>query len=46
MTTNRGVVYKGHGKVEVEAIPFPQLVDPKGKGWISTAGRHAAIGNA
>jgi glutathione-independent formaldehyde dehydrogenase len=31
MTTNRGVVFKGQGKVEVEAIAFPRLVDPKGK---------------
>src|ERR1700681_4986319 len=31
MTTNRGVVFKGQGKVEVEAIPFPRLVDPRGR---------------
>jgi glutathione-independent formaldehyde dehydrogenase len=31
MTTNRGVVFKGQEKVAVEAIPFPKLVDPKGK---------------
>src|ERR1700693_5916205 len=31
MTTNRGVVFKGQGKVAVEAITFPKLVDPRGK---------------
>lgn len=31
MTTNRGVVFKGQGTVAVEAIPFPKLVDPKGR---------------
>jgi len=30
-STNRGVVYKGPGKVEVESIDFPKLVNPKGK---------------
>lgn len=30
-STNRGVVYKGPGKVEVEGIDFPKLVNPKGK---------------
>lgn len=31
MPANRGVVYKGPGKVEVETIPFPQMVNPRGK---------------
>lgn len=30
-STNRGVVYKGPGKVQVESIDFPRLVNPKGK---------------
>ncbi|MGB7159581.1 MAG: formaldehyde dehydrogenase, glutathione-independent [Tepidisphaeraceae bacterium] len=30
-STNRGVVYKGPGKVEVESIDFPRLANPKGK---------------
>ena len=30
-STNRGVVYKGPGNVEVEGIDFPKLVDPRGK---------------
>jgi glutathione-independent formaldehyde dehydrogenase len=29
--TNRGVVYKGPGKVEVENIPYPKFEDPHGK---------------
>jgi len=31
MAENRGVVYVGQGKVEVHAIPFPKLEDPKGR---------------
>lgn len=31
MSENRGVVYIGQGKVEVQAIPFPKLEDPQGK---------------
>ncbi|WP_407314629.1 formaldehyde dehydrogenase, glutathione-independent [Pseudomonas sp. nanlin1] len=31
MTGNRGVVYLGAGKVEVQAIPFPKMEDPRGK---------------
>ena len=31
ISTNRGVVYKGPGKVEVEGIDFPKLVSPNGK---------------
>lgn len=31
MTSNRGVVYAGPGKVEVRSIAFPELVDPRGK---------------
>src|SRR3546814_19604123 len=31
MAENRGVVYIGPGKVEVQSIPFPKLVDPQGK---------------
>lgn len=31
MTSNRGVVYVGPGKVEVRSIPDPKLVDPRGK---------------
>jgi glutathione-independent formaldehyde dehydrogenase len=30
-STNRGVVYKGPNKVEVEGIDFPRLATPKGK---------------
>lgn len=30
-STNRGVVYKGPGNVEVEGIDFPKLVDSRGK---------------
>ncbi|WP_293762860.1 formaldehyde dehydrogenase, glutathione-independent [uncultured Aquitalea sp.] len=31
MTGNRGVVYVGPGKVEVQSIPFPELVSPAGR---------------
>src|SRR5437016_4994300 len=31
MASNRGVVYVGPGKVEVQSIEFPKLVDPRGK---------------
>lgn len=31
MSGNRGVVYVGPGKVEVQAIPAPQLVEPSGR---------------
>ena len=31
MSENRGVVYIGQGKVEVQSIPFPKLVNPQGK---------------
>jgi glutathione-independent formaldehyde dehydrogenase len=31
MSSNRGVVYVGHGKVEVQSIPSPKLVTPAGK---------------
>src|SRR4028119_243309 len=31
MASNRGVVYTGPGKVEVQSIDFPELVNPKGK---------------
>jgi len=31
MADNRGVVYIGPGKVEVQSIPFPKLVDPQGR---------------
>jgi glutathione-independent formaldehyde dehydrogenase len=31
MSDNRGVVYLGNGKVEVQAIPFPKMQDPRGK---------------
>ncbi len=30
MSSNRGVVYVGSGKVEVQTIDFPKLVDPRG----------------
>jgi glutathione-independent formaldehyde dehydrogenase len=29
--SNRGVVYVGSGKVEVQGIDFPRLVDPRGR---------------
>jgi len=31
MPSNRGVVYSGPGKVEVQSIDFPKLVDPRGR---------------
>lgn len=31
MSENRGVVYIEQGKVEVQSIPFPELVNPQGK---------------
>jgi glutathione-independent formaldehyde dehydrogenase len=31
MPSNRGVVYVGPGKVEVRAIDYPKLVDPRGR---------------
>ena len=31
MASNRGVVYVGPGKVEVQNIAFPELKNPKGK---------------
>lgn len=31
MAENRGVVYTGPGKVEVQSIAFPKLIDPSGK---------------
>lgn len=31
MASNRGVVYTGPGKVEVQSIDFPELANPKGK---------------
>jgi glutathione-independent formaldehyde dehydrogenase len=31
MATNRGVVYIGGGKVEVQSIDFPKLIDPRGR---------------
>lgn len=31
MARNRGVVYVGPGKVEVQSIDYPKLVDPRGK---------------
>ena len=31
MASNRGVVYLGPGKVEVQSIAFPELKNPKGK---------------
>lgn len=31
MPSNRGVVYLGPGKVEVQAIEYPKFVDPKGR---------------
>lgn len=30
-STNRGVVYMGPGKVEVQGIDFPKLLDPRGR---------------
>src|ERR1700683_4463623 len=31
MASNRGVVYVGHGKVEVRSIDYPKMVNPAGK---------------
>jgi glutathione-independent formaldehyde dehydrogenase len=31
MAENRGVVYIGQGKVEVQSIPFPKMEDPNGR---------------
>jgi glutathione-independent formaldehyde dehydrogenase len=31
MSTNRGVAYIKQGQVEVQSIPFPKLVDPRGR---------------
>ncbi|AKT43624.1 formaldehyde dehydrogenase, glutathione-independent [Chondromyces crocatus] len=31
MASNRGVVYLGPGKVEVQSIEYPKFVDPRGK---------------
>ena len=31
MAANRGVVYVGDGRVEVQSISFPKLVDPRGR---------------
>lgn len=31
MSGNRGVVYLGQGKVEVQNIPYPKMQDPQGK---------------
>lgn len=31
MSTNRGVVYLGQGKVEVQSIDYPRMVDPRGR---------------
>lgn len=31
MAENRGVVYVGQGRVEVQAIPFPRMEDPAGR---------------
>ncbi|QSQ26654.1 formaldehyde dehydrogenase, glutathione-independent [Pyxidicoccus parkwayensis] len=31
MASNRGVVYLGPGKVEVQSIDYPKMVNPKGK---------------
>ncbi|MGE4339243.1 MAG: formaldehyde dehydrogenase, glutathione-independent [Pigmentiphaga sp.] len=31
MASNRGVVYAGPGKVEVQSIDYPKLVDPRGR---------------
>ncbi|EYF02721.1 formaldehyde dehydrogenase, glutathione-independent [Chondromyces apiculatus] len=31
MASNRGVVYLGPGKVEVQSIDYPKFVDPRGK---------------
>jgi glutathione-independent formaldehyde dehydrogenase len=31
MASNHGVVYLGHGKVEVQSIDYPALVTPRGR---------------
>ena len=31
MSSNRGVVYLGQGKVEVQPIDYPKMVDPRGR---------------
>lgn len=31
MSSNRGVVYQGAGKVEVQSIDYPKMVDPSGR---------------
>ncbi len=31
MSSNRGVVYAGPGKVEVQAIDYPKLLNPRGR---------------
>ena len=31
MSSNRGVVYIGQGKVEVQSIDYPKMVDPRGR---------------
>ena len=31
MSSNRGVVYLGQGKVEVQSIDYPKMVDPRGR---------------
>ena len=31
MSGNRGVVYLGPGKVEVQNIPYPKMQDPQGR---------------
>ncbi|MDQ7746644.1 formaldehyde dehydrogenase, glutathione-independent [Hydrogenophaga pseudoflava] len=31
MSANRGVVYMGQGQVEVQSIPFPELLNPMGR---------------
>jgi glutathione-independent formaldehyde dehydrogenase len=31
MSSNRGVVYQGAGKVEVQSIDYPKMIDPSGR---------------
>jgi glutathione-independent formaldehyde dehydrogenase len=31
MSGNRGVVYLGNGKVEVQKIDYPKMQDPRGR---------------
>jgi glutathione-independent formaldehyde dehydrogenase len=31
MSSNRGVVYLGQGKVDVQSIDYPKMVDPSGR---------------